>query len=493
VSDTGSAGLTSQSTLICPLLAFGLVLLPRLALVTVAEPGLGGDAAVYSLVANNILRNFCVSLSDPGVGTCVPHWGGNQLPGYPAFIALARLVADESEYAPLVGQTILFAAAAGYLCHALIHAGTDRLAVWIVVAVLAISPSLIAWPRMLMTETLAAAVSIWVMAEIINSISSGSLRSLPLGLALAAGVFIRYDLILLVIPVAITGFVLHGFIAAFRRGLVVALVVCIPVAGWAVRSMAHGLPSTPPYGVKPDGATLPKGMLSWIATWLDDQYELRTSAWALVHWDYKGFQPPDDAYADAQERQLLEPLLEELRNTRQGQSVPAWVDDEFAAIADLRRRERPFDQYLFLPLRRSVALWANPFASMGWPTEISDSDRPLNLSLAEGGISKVLALTMQYPAAALSKALVTSERLFILFVVLAAAALRTTSMARAINMIVWLSVIYAVLRTLAFSYSHLIEVRYLITSVAWFDISASLVIAGWFGRGRSERSPFQAS
>ena len=67
---------------------FAAASIPRLLLVQFF-PWFEGDGTVYVAVARNILENACVSMSDPQSAACVPHWGGNQPPGYPAFIAVA--------------------------------------------------------------------------------------------------------------------------------------------------------------------------------------------------------------------------------------------------------------------------------------------------------------------------------------------------------------------------------------------------------------------
>ena len=48
----------------------------------------GGDTRIYKIVAQNLYLNFCLSLSNPEIGECLPHWGGNQPPGYSSFLAL---------------------------------------------------------------------------------------------------------------------------------------------------------------------------------------------------------------------------------------------------------------------------------------------------------------------------------------------------------------------------------------------------------------------
>src|SRR5688572_23607119 len=95
-----------QDRLRVPALAFGVALLPRLLLI-LFTPATEGDGDVYGLVAENILRNGCVSMSDPTTAACIPHWGGNQPPGYPLMIALAWGLSGHAPIAPLVLQSLL--------------------------------------------------------------------------------------------------------------------------------------------------------------------------------------------------------------------------------------------------------------------------------------------------------------------------------------------------------------------------------------------------
>ena len=68
----------------------GIAIAVRLVFI-LAFPSSGGDWDIYSTVAENILRGCGVSLSPPDRGQCVPHFGGNHLPGYPAFVAVIWL------------------------------------------------------------------------------------------------------------------------------------------------------------------------------------------------------------------------------------------------------------------------------------------------------------------------------------------------------------------------------------------------------------------
>ena len=72
-----------------------------------AAPEFGGDWDIYAVVAENILRGCGVSLSDPSAPACVPHFGGNHLPGFPAFVAMNWFVFGHSEVPIRVIQTLL--------------------------------------------------------------------------------------------------------------------------------------------------------------------------------------------------------------------------------------------------------------------------------------------------------------------------------------------------------------------------------------------------
>jgi len=80
-----------------------------------AVPFGGGDWDIYSTVAENILRGCGVSLSQPDSGQCIPHFGGNHLPGYPAFVALMWLVSGHADMAIRFAQLLLYAVALGRL------------------------------------------------------------------------------------------------------------------------------------------------------------------------------------------------------------------------------------------------------------------------------------------------------------------------------------------------------------------------------------------
>ena len=76
------------------------------------------DSDVYTLLAKNVIANFCYSLSLVETASCVPSWG-EQPPGYPFFILLVRIVGGNGERPIVFAQMLLFSIAAFNLCRIL--------------------------------------------------------------------------------------------------------------------------------------------------------------------------------------------------------------------------------------------------------------------------------------------------------------------------------------------------------------------------------------
>ena len=55
-----------------------------------------GDANTIKIIAENILLNSCISLSDPIGADCIPHWGSNQGLGYPLLVSITMYFFGEN-------------------------------------------------------------------------------------------------------------------------------------------------------------------------------------------------------------------------------------------------------------------------------------------------------------------------------------------------------------------------------------------------------------
>ena len=392
------------------LLVFLVAVFPRILLALFA-PYDGLDwPIVYRIVADNIYLNHCVSQSPPLGAACAPHWGGNQLPGFPAFVAFAWWLSGKSNLAVLIGQSVLTGAAILWLMRAikeLTNSGRIALAAGLVTA---LSPVCLGWARSLNTEALALATTIWVLAELFLSLARKRLRIWPLGIALACAAFIRFDSILLCSLVVVCAFAIHRPAEALRRGIAVAAVFAIPLLIWAARSVALGLPLVPTVNVaaaiNPDGSILfPVGAKKYYLSWLANATDQRTFSIPVYNGEYQEMHVPDQVFDSELERQRVHQLLAKLKELR-AKPMPKEIDDEFGAIAAERYAHDPYRQIIWLPLSRLRTMWINPFYSWGLPVSFEKATVSIAMKrqLDAGGAGAIVRAALDNPVFAIVKA-----------------------------------------------------------------------------------------
>ena len=451
-----------------------------------SAPFMGGDADIYTTVAENILRGCGVSLSDPGSSECVPHFGGNQLPGYPAFVALVWFVADHSNMAVRVFQSFLYVAALGWLMIA-IHRYTRSKGLAIGTGVvMALSPLEVAWPRYMQTETLALATTMWVLAELVISLGEQKLRIIPLALALTAAVFVRLDGILLCVPVALTAFLVHNPLKAMARGALVALLLCLPLAGWTVRNIVVDLPRLYPTPfTMPDNAPPPLGYAAWGRTWITQEYQRPGWGWPVNRFVYDGIQIDDRAYDNPEEKKQVQGLLDELKNYT-GKPFPKEIDDQFRRLAEERAEREPLRVRVWIPLLRMKSLWTNPYCSFGWPNEMPSSfSYEERLAFTRGGILGKVKLALKYPFRSASKALNGLYRFFLIFSFLAVALGSFFRRAGPGRRIVWIAMAVVLARTVFMGIVGNVETRYTVEAVPGMEMAVVWAVGAlWQWRSR---------
>lgn len=392
------------------LLVFLVAVVPRVLLGFFA-PYDGLDwPIVYRIVADNIYLNHCVSQSPPLSAVCAPHWGGNQLPGFPAFVAVAWWLSEKSNLAVLIGQSILTGAAICWLMYAIKELTKSQRIALAIGLVTALSPVCLGWARSLNTEALAIAATIWVLAELLLSVAHKRLRIWSLGIALACAAFIRFDNILLCFLVVVCAFAIHRPAEALRRGIAVAIVFAIPLLIWTARSVAMGLPLIPSVNVaasmNPDGSVLfPVGAKKYYLSWLADATDQRTFSMPVYNGNYHEMRIPDKVFDSELERSRVNALLAKLSKLRD-KPMPKEIDDEFGAIAAERYARNPLRQIIWLPLSRLGTMWINPFYSWGLPIGFEKAEVSLAMKrrLDTGGAGAIVQAALDNPGFAIGKA-----------------------------------------------------------------------------------------
>jgi hypothetical protein len=463
------------------LAAFFLALVPRI-IVGLGAPTAIGDAQAYLIVANNLLLNGCVSMSDPAIGACAPHWGGNQLPGYPAFVAAVYWLFSPDLRYLVVCQSLAAALAISYCVFTIKRCGGSRLEIWGGAILLSMSPVALPWVRFAFTESLSIALAIMILAELINSLHFRSLRIISISILLTAAIFVRFDAAILALPIAVVGLAIHGPANAFLRGLVVCVIVSIPIGAWWLRSLSLGLPSMPTY-VSPNGWQIAKGYTAWWKTWIVHQYQYRDAVFIVTSGSYDRINIPASAYRNNNEQAEVKSLLTELA-AHSGKPFPKHIDAEFARLAANRRREEPFWQWLVMPTIRAGIMWVNPLVSSGWPISLITGKNK------DSGGAAIAGLIRNNPVRIFLKAAIAGYRIVLLGGCIYLLLWSLRSRAGPTAFFLSLALTYVLVRTAIFAQTGLVENRYLIPAIPFLEIGCVYGVSTWLRlRNLSNLSP----
>ena len=461
-------------------LIFILNIIPRFLFIYLF-PETGGDYEIYTTVAKNIVNGCGVSLSQPGLGECVPHFGGNHGPGYPLFISFIWSIFNFSDFMVRYIQAIIYGFSCVWLSYSLFKYSGEKKSILIIGIITALSPLLLAWPRYVQTETLALASCIWVLAEIFLSLSKNKIRIFTTALALIAASWIRLDNILLAIPVAVAIIYIHGIKEGLIRGAAVCLILSSTWFGWTARNIYLGVDLIPSM-VMQDGSRPPVGYLSWLKTWVTHEYERPGALWTVNRQNYDTVYIPEYAYLNMIEKEKVKSLFSEL-NGFIGKPFPEHIDNNFKKLA-VERMEGDMWRYWFVnTFIRSYRLWTNPYSSFGWPNEMPDKDlsKSERLEIAEGNISVIISKIINNPYQAISKAFIAGYRAILMLLLLFYLIKVIRSGARVKISILIIVLSYIITRTLFFSiHSANFETRYLLTTMPFIEIFITLAFFNLF-------------
>jgi hypothetical protein len=373
-----SVACTPADTALRPL-DYGVILVAAIAVRLAflrAFPHADGDWALYGDVARNILAGCGVAVTTPE--GCRPHFGGNQLPLFPAFAALVWWLSAGSDTAIRLVQTLIGALATVWLAHAVGAFTRHRLMGLAAGLLQAVSPVQAFWAGHLLTETLTLAGTQWVLAELLLGHAQGRFRTVQVGLAMTFSVWMRLDGVLLAVPVAVSALLMRPRPQAIRGCILAGLIVCASLGAWTVRNVAVGISPVPIMGVLPDGTRGPRGYVAWVQTWVVTEHDRAVATFFGVH-NYERIRIPESAYASAGERAEVQALLERLRQ-QVGRPFPPEIDQAFRALAERRAAAQSTAEKLSILMARAYDL-ARPWV---WPPGRKDgSGAPAPPSLTD--------------------------------------------------------------------------------------------------------------
>jgi len=467
------------------LLALFVLALATRMMVALGWPEKGGDYSLYVPVAENILNNFCISYSPVEGGLCEPHWGGSHPPGFPIFIAAVWAVFGQSDVAIRWAQVAVEGIALVWFVRAIaVYSGVARAGI-AAGLLIALSPLQIPYARFISTEILAVAAALWVFAEVLLSFAEKKLRVVPLGLAVTAAFFLRYDGAVICGLVALAAFLIHRPVEAIWRGALVAMILSVFVGGWLGRNVSVGLTPLPPS--QAELHHLPKGLFKWCASWMTSQYDWPRWYYPMQHGKkYSKIRIPDRAYISDEEKQRVETLLKEL-SRYDGQVAPSQIDQAFENLLEDRKQNAPLRHYLVDPVKGVLHMLYNPYYSMGWPTPAGNVDHDERDKLMAQGVAGKIQLALNNPVDALIRGGGFIYRLGIWALFLAGALFMGRIAPRWLKILWLFSLSYMALRSLFFGALSIVDSRFLLQGYAYMETTVAAGLYYWAVRRKDKQ------
>jgi hypothetical protein len=338
-----------------------LIFLIRLAF---PSPVITNDSKYFFLLADNININHCYSSSDPEIAECKPSWG-SQPPGYPVFVALVRRLAGTNPLRIVLAQTAIFALAAATALWASYSWHKSVAALLVSLLMLTFSPVSVAWPRWVLTETLAAAAGLWAFAVLFRSVGDRRMRVVAAAIAIGGATFVRWDQIWLLAPASICAFYLGGFSKGLRDTAAMGFIAAVPVLAMILRAALVGLPLLP--GMISSDPEF--GRTGAVAFWRQAAVTQGATSgflWQMWGQEYKNLTQFDyNSIRSSFNTARLHVLMDRLSTLPPGSPLPADIDAE---LAELASADSGIGPTLNLIWHRAVKMWTAKDAifSSGW-------------------------------------------------------------------------------------------------------------------------------
>ena len=336
-------------------------------LLIILYPGIGGDSISYKYVALNIFQNNCISLSEPDSMTCIPHWGGNQLPGYPLFLATNYFLFGINDIAPRITAAIIGSFAAFILIRQF-YKLLDHKVLSILAIILLFSPLYFAQARFLLTEQINIAFIMLLAAEIIQSLKFKKTNLIKLSIIFTILFFLRYDNIVLIFPIIILVYIVNKKNDYMKYLVIFLCLILIPIGGITIRHNNVGLPLIPTPRYIHDGSKNPNGYINWAKTWMYKAKHQELVMYPIAYKNYKKIILPSDNSMSRFCAEKSKNLIERLHSF-DNLYFPDNIDKEFQKLVENPKCTNTIRKSFLLNSKRLIYMWGNFTSSFGWPTK----------------------------------------------------------------------------------------------------------------------------
>lgn len=316
-----------------------------------------GDGETYYRVAKNLIINGCISSNEViNGGICLPDTGGNQLLGFPLYIALIlKLSFMNIKFIFFINVTIYVFSIIILLSNI---ENDEKLNKFLLIFFL-MSPLNIGWLRLLFTESLIISLYILLITEVIR-IYQGNQNFLRLLILFLIGFWIRYDFLISLSIIFILIIYKFNLIFAIKQCLTIFIVCLLSLLPLIIRADIHN------FKFKDYIQADIGGYYDWYLLWHTNQYQATDSLWPAVNKTYKLY-IPDNAFDSQSEKIEVNEKILLLKNNYFGKPIPNDINKFFSELSREKYIGNKKKYFLINPLKRIFNLWTNPLTSFGMP------------------------------------------------------------------------------------------------------------------------------
>lgn len=345
--------------------------LPRLVYIYLTEQ-VGGDTALYSQVASNIL-NGCGFSASHGTDPCTPLVGG-YFPAYPYLIALLKFLdLSDKSIALLIG--IGFVISILYLRRSLeIALENSSLALWISIGV-GLSPLNLGFSRLLLIEPILVVFSILLISQLLLIIHRKKRLDMVIGVGLIAlSTYFKPTAIIFVVPFCLAILMALGLKRSFKSLLITGVTLFLMVLPWELRTWSLSGQSL--LSAQSNIYPPTKNYQSWVHSWAITEYENAHATFpAFSNGSFWIGKTLDDVVirsnrflSDTEAKEALA-ILEQHR--LQNQQWTEELDQRFNVLLRMRSERQTLFDYLTLRILQVGSVLLHPANSWGFPLSLS--------------------------------------------------------------------------------------------------------------------------
>ena len=332
-------------------------------------PHIAGDTFIYGDIAKNWLNHGIYGVTDlPAIRPTLI-----RLPGYPGFLALMFSLFGQEHYRAVMIAQALIDVNTCMVVAALALELMNQKAAKAVYLLAALCPFLANYTAAPLSETLAiscTAHALYYGVRGLKELNAGRTGALLWGLSglwTAAGIYMRPDDILMLVPLGAGLLWLLTRPVAKTRTLLAGMLLLAtslgPLVPWTIRNWrTFGVfqPLASRHAEDP-GEFVPMGFNHWMKTWVVDFVSVDEVFWHVSGEAVSINSLPERAFDSREEHETTERLI---ATYNQQLYIDPDLDQEFEILASQRMSHHAFRYYLRLPFLRVTGMWLRPRTEM---------------------------------------------------------------------------------------------------------------------------------